>query len=256
MRSFIAFSKKEVLESIRNGKAYIVCILFVALGIMNPAIAKLTPWLMDTLSESLAESGMTVGKIEINALTSWTQFFKNIPMGLIAFVVIFSGIFTKEYESGTLILVITKGLARYKILFSKFILIELLWSVSYWTCFLITYGYNAYFWDNSIAIALPEASLCWWLFGVFVICLVVFFSVISRSSSGVLLGVGASVLASYLLGFLPKLYKYTPTSLMDVSMDLTSSSDAEAYMYALVVSLALSVVCVTSSVFLFNKKQL
>jgi len=131
MRSFIAFSKKEVLESIRNGKAYIVCILFVALGIMNPAIAKLTPWLMDTLSESLAESGMTVGKIEINALTSWTQFFKNIPMGLIAFVVIFSGIFTKEYESGTLILVITKGLARYKILSSNFILIELLWSVSY-----------------------------------------------------------------------------------------------------------------------------
>jgi ABC-2 type transport system permease protein len=256
MKTLKAFVKKEWMEQIRNSRLMILGLVFLLFGIMNPAMAKLTPWLMEMMAETLEASGLTVVEIKVDALTSWEQFFKNVPMALLVFVLLQSNIFTKEYQSGTLILALTKGLERYKVVLAKAIVLISTWTAGYWLCYGVTYVYNAYFWDNSIANGLPEASLCWWLFGVFVICLVVFFSVISRSSSGVLLGVGASVLASYLLGFLPKLYKYTPTSLMDVSMNLASSSDAEAYIYALIVSIALSVVCVTSSVFLFNKKQL
>ena len=109
MRSFIALVKKEFLESIRSRKLLILGLLFFLFGVMNPAIAKLTPWLMEITSESLASAGMTVGEVTVNALTSWTQFFKNIPMALIVFLLMCSGIFTKEYESGSLILILTKG---------------------------------------------------------------------------------------------------------------------------------------------------
>ena len=50
---------------------------------MNPAIAKLTPWLMEQFATSLQESGLVVTEVIVNAMTSWTQFYKNIPMGLI-----------------------------------------------------------------------------------------------------------------------------------------------------------------------------
>ncbi len=79
---------------------------------MNPAIAKMTPWIMEMLSDTLAEDGLIFTDIQVDALTSWTQFFKNLPVALIAFVLIFSDIFTKEYKSGTLLLVLTKGLSR------------------------------------------------------------------------------------------------------------------------------------------------
>ena len=39
--------------------------------------------------------------------------------GLIAFVLLQSSIFTREYTSGTLTLSLTKGLARYKVVLSK-----------------------------------------------------------------------------------------------------------------------------------------
>ena len=81
MKSFIAFLKKEVFECIRSGELTFFCILFLIFGIMNPAIAKLTPWMLETLSDSLAEQGMMVTEVTVNALTSWTQFFKNIPIG-------------------------------------------------------------------------------------------------------------------------------------------------------------------------------
>ena len=112
MRSLIAFMKKEWTCLLRSGHLVFLGILFVLFGIMNPAIAKLTPWLLETMADSLAESGMNVTNVTVDALTSWVQFFKNIPIALIAFLLIENNIFTKEYQSGTLILALTKGLNR------------------------------------------------------------------------------------------------------------------------------------------------
>ena len=50
----IAFWKKEWLEQLRSGKLIILGILFVLFGIMNPAVAKLTPWLLEAMADSLA----------------------------------------------------------------------------------------------------------------------------------------------------------------------------------------------------------
>jgi hypothetical protein len=62
MRALFAFVKKELTEQARSGKLLFMTILFVLLGIMNPAIAKLTPWLLETMADSLADSGMTDGR--------------------------------------------------------------------------------------------------------------------------------------------------------------------------------------------------
>ena len=46
MKHFLAFLRKEAIEHKRTGKCTILGILFVLFGIMNPAIAKMTPWLL------------------------------------------------------------------------------------------------------------------------------------------------------------------------------------------------------------------
>ena len=43
---------------------------------MSPAVAKLTPWMMETLSDSMAGSGFIVTDVQVDALTSWTQFLR------------------------------------------------------------------------------------------------------------------------------------------------------------------------------------
>lgn len=256
MRAFVAFFKKELFESIRNGKLLILFILFFAFGIMNPAIAKLTPWILDMLGEELAESGMAVTGVTVDAITSWVQFFKNIPMALIAFVLLYGGTFTKEYESGTLILVLTKGLARYKVVLAKALMMVALWSAGYWLCFGVTYGYNAYFWDNSIATGLMPAVLNWWLFGLFAVVLPIFFSVIAENYGVVMLLTGGCVFTSYLLSLVPKLTEYLPTSLMNSSELLVGAEEAEVYLPAVIITAAISLALVAVSVPIFNKKQL
>lgn len=256
MRSFLAFFKKELMESARSGKLMILGILFFAFGVMNPAIAKLTPWLLDVLSESLAESGMTVTAVTVDALTSWTQFFKNIPMALIAFILLYGGIFTKEYESGTLILMLSKGLARSKVVLAKALVMLSVWTGGYWLCFAVTYAYNAYFWDNGIAVGLMPAVLHWWLFGIFTVCLLVLFSALSKNSAGVLLGTGGAVLLSYISEFFPKVSKIVPTSLMQSAALMIGAQEAGEYTGAVVLTAALCVACLCVSIPIMNKKQL
>ncbi len=256
MKALFAFIKKEYLESARTGKLIILILLFVLFGIMNPAIAKLTPWLMEMMSEAIAESGLIVSDVQVDAITSWTQFFKNIPIALIAFVLIFSDIFTKEYKSGTLLLVLTKGLSRYKVVLAKTLLLLSLWTVGYGLCFAITYGYNAYYWDNGIANNLLFSVAVWWIFGVWVICLIVLFSSLLQNNAGVTLCTGTAVILAYLLSIIPKTKAYSPAMLMDTGSLLAGAYGSDAYIKAIVVAAAMCIVCIAASIPVMNKKQL
>lgn len=256
MKPLLSFMKKEYIEAARTGKIIILVLLFVLFGIMNPAIAKLTPWMMEMMSDTIAESGLIVTSVQVDAMTSWTQFFKNIPIALIAFVLIFSDIFTREYKSGTLLLVLTKGLSRYKVVLAKTLLLLSLWTFGYLLCFAITYGYNAYFWDNGIADNLFSSAAVWWLFGIWVICLIVLFSSLFQNTTEVSLCTGGTVLLAYLLSIIPKVKVYSPTMLIDTNSLLIGAESMDAYIKAVVVAAALCIVCVAVSIPVINRKQL
>ena len=256
MKSLIAFIKKEIMEQLRTGRLMILGMLFILFGIMNPAVAKLTPWMLETMADSLAESGIIVIDVTISAMDSWVQFFKNIPMALIAFVLMESNIFTREYQTGTLVLSLTKGLKRYKVVVSKTVVLTVLWTFGYWLCFGITYGYSEYFWDNVVAQNLMFSVVCWWLFGLWVIGLMILFSTIANSNTGVLMGTGGVVLASYLLGLFPKLSEYVPTLLADGNSLIYGAAEAKTYSVPILTVIVMCIICFVGGIFIFNKKQI
>lgn len=256
MRQLIAFTKKEYLELTRTGKLFILMILFILFGIMNPAIAKLTPWLMDTMSESLSEAGLTVTQMEADAMASWAQFYKNIPVALIIFLLMFSGVLTAEYQKGTLINMVTKGMDRWKVILSKIIVMTMVWTAGYWLCYGITYGYNAYFWDNHIASHLFFSAACFYLIGIWMISLILLMSACFQTNSAVLISAGGVFLIVYLLGLLPEIKKYLPAQLMDSSNLLTSGGNMEDYVWAVSVTIVLSVLNVIIAIVLFNKREI
>ncbi len=256
MKSLFAFIKKEFLEQLRSGRLCITVALFVLIGIMNPAIAKLTPWLLETFSESLLESGIVITEPKVSALDSWTQYYKNLPIGLIAFVLLQGAIFTKEYSVGSLVLSLTKGLERYKVVVAKAGILTVIWSFIYWLCFLITHFYSSYYWDNSVAKNLMVSAFCWWLFGMLVISLMTVFSTVSTANTGVLFGTGAVVLLFYVIGLIPKAKKYLPTFLTDGNSLIYGVAEANEYIISIVITAILTIICFAVSVPIFNKKKL
>lgn len=256
MRQLIAFTKKEFLEQLRTGKLTILVIIFCLFGIMNPAVAKLTPWMMDMMSEQLAESGMIINDIEVSAMTSWTQFFKNMPIVLIIFIVMFSGILTAEYQKGTLVNIITKGMKRWKILASKTAVMIIFWTAGCLISYVITYVYNAYFWDNGIVNNLVLSVFCFYLTGFWLISIIPLTSALFTSASAVTLSAGGAYIAAYLLGLVAEVKKFTPVHLLD-SMDLlTGITSGRQYYAAIAITIILIVINVIMSVIFFNKRTI
>ena len=252
----IAFLKKECMEYNRTGRNWILLILFMLFGIMNPAMAKLTPWLMEMMSESLESSGFIIKEIQVTAVDSWVQYYKNIPIALLVMVLMCSQIFTGEYQKGTLIPIVTKGLSRRKILFAKLTMLLGLWTICYVIYYGITYAYNTYFWDNSVVSYPLFAAFCYWLFGVWVLSLMLFFSATFSSNIQVLLGTGSVVLISNLLGMIPKLAKFMPTRLTGGMTLLQKATKPSDYYISMAAACVIMMICIVCAVISFNRREI
>lgn len=256
MTGFLAFLKKEFFELSRSGRLIIFGVIFALFGIMNPVVAKLTPWMLEMSADSFEGYGIVIGEITVTAMDCWTQFVKNIPMALIVMLIIFSGTFTGEYSKGTLIPMVTKGLSRNSLVIAKVIMMLIVWSAGLWLCFGITYGYSAYYWDNSIMDNLTFMALCWWLMGVFLICVLTFFSAFAGSSSLVMMGVSAVYAVMIFAGMIGKIKEVLPTYILDSYSLISAQTEPADYTAAIIITSALSAVFLLASLPITHKRQL
>lgn len=255
MRWFRAYYKKECMEAVRTSKLLIIMIIFFMFGIMNPAMAKLTPFLYEMMADSLKESGLIMQEVTVTAMQSWEQFYKNIPMALIAFVLIFAGIYATEYQKGTLVLAVSKGASKGSILLAKSVVLLGIWTIGYILCYATTYGYNMYFWDNSVASHCLYAALLYWVFGINIVCFMMLVSVLSSTMPGVLLGTGAYAAIMFFLNIIPKLSKYLPIKLTDGLSLIKTMTEIGDYTIALIITLITSFFYIVFAYITVNKKQ-
>ena len=115
MKAYLAFTRKEAMECVRTYKCMILFVVFFVLGFMNPITANYMPVLIKSI---MPQVDMHLS--EPTVMDSWMQFFKNVSqMGIVIYLLMFSGILSREFTKGTLINMVTKGLKRKTILLSK-----------------------------------------------------------------------------------------------------------------------------------------
>jgi len=208
------------------------------------------------MADSLESSGLTVGIVTVDAMVSWMQFYKNIPMALLIFVLMWSQSFSQEQQKGTWITAVTKGFARWKIVAAKATMMLASWTVCYWLCFGITYGYNAYFWGNGAVQHCFFAAGCYWGFGLWVVALLVLFSAAAATGTAALLGTGGSVAGFYLLSLFQKGKEILPVRLMQSGELLSGVGEVEEYFLPLLTGVCSMVVCLALSVMIFQKRKI
>lgn len=165
--------------------------------------------------------GITILITEPTNLDSWLQFFKNgTQIGLFIIVILLSGMMAKEYEKGTLINMVTKGLPRWTILFSKFTGALLLWTISYWLCFFITLGYTLYYFPEGTTENLTLSVISLYLFGILLIAVLLLGSVLFKNAYGPLLLIGAFLLVLFLWNLFPEAAEWNPLVLVSRNMDM------------------------------------
>lgn len=254
MRAYISFIKKEFTENLRTYRLFIMGAVFLLFGFMNPAIAKIMPEIV----KAATPAGMEINIPTPTALDSWAQFFKNVGQtGLLVLVIVFCGIMANEFSRGTLINVLTKGMKRSTVIFSKLTMAVIIWSLSYLLCFAVSYFYTAYFWKMDVMNHVFLTFFSLWLYGVLLITLVIIGGILFKSIYGSLLLTGGAVVAMSLINIAPKLQKYNPITLASGNMSLLTAQKAVSdFTPAVIICAALIIALTAASVAIFNKKQI
>lgn len=254
MKGYTAFMKKEFMEYIRTYKILMVLMVFLALGFLNPITAKYLPELV----VNFLPEGMSMDIPEPGIMDSWTQFFKNVPqMGLIVMLILSAGTLAGELKKGTLIPVFTKGVSKKTVLLAKITGVFALWGIGYGVSFCVTYGYSYLFWNEVYVEHLGMAALVVWIFGLFLLSLVLLGSVVTKSSGGGLIFAGGGYAAGMVLALFGEAEKYSPVFLVSKPMSLLEGSvHLKQMMPALWVTLILTAAISLLSVIIFQKNQL
>ena len=109
---------------------------------------------------------------------------------------------------------------------------------------------------NAVAQNLTSAAAYWWLFGLWTVALLTFFSALVSANTGALAGTGCVVLASYLLGLLPKLARYSPTMLTAGNALIHGTAQSTDCTPAVLVAILTGAACFAGAVAVFNRKRL
>ena len=254
MRSYIAFCKKEVLENLRTHKVLILMIVFLLFGMMSPLTAKLMP----EIFKSLALDGIVITIPEPTALDAYAQFFKNTSqMGLLVVLLVFGGMLSTEITKGTLINMVTKGLSRHVVILAKFTVASLLWTLTLLASFITTFGYTAYLFGSGIQPNLVFSIFCLWLFGLFLLASLLFFSSFTSGNFAGLALTAVSLLILLLLDIFPRLHALNPIALASLNTALLSgASQISDLTLPVGVTLGLTVLLLGSSMMVFRRRKL
>ena len=254
MSSFIAFTKKEYIESIRTYRLIILIAVLLFFGILSPLTAVFLPEILGSIDLG---DGVTLTLPEPSAIDSWTQFFSNIgQMGMLAIIIIFSGLMGSELSEGTLVNLLTKGMKRHIIILSKFIYASLLWTIGYALCLAVCYAYTVFYWPGDVISNAAFAFTSLWAFGVFLIAIMIFGGTLFSNFYGSLLSCFGVIVILALLNIAPNVQKYNPISLAGDTLTLLSGHAKPAdYLPAMIICAGSVLVFIVLSIIIFNKKK-
>lgn len=211
MSGTAAFFKKELIEHIRNYKLFIFFIVFSIIGILSPLSAKFLPELLESL---MVDENITIILEEPTYVDSWIQFFSNInQIGLVVMVLVFSPMMAREYEKGTLVHMVTKGLPRLSIYTAKLSILYLSWTVFYWLSFVITLGYTYFYFPNSSTDGLFLATFSLYIFGLMLLALLLLSAILFESTFAPLLAVAGFLGLLFVGEVIPLVQEWSPLQL-------------------------------------------
>lgn len=254
MRIFLSLLKKEAIEGARTKKMISTFILFLFIGLISPLTAKLTPMILQSIA---------TGNIDINVaipseIDSWTQFFKNISqIGMFGLAIILSTQMANEFQKGTLINLLSKGLPRYQVVLSKIFYNFILWFIAYFCSFILTYFYTKYFFGISFPIRnILMAALLPFIFGLFLISLEILAGVISGNVIGTLILTTAGIVIQLILSIRDEIVKYMPIALIGKPVNLIKGIGYDDYYVPIITGIILLILCIVISIAVISKKQI
>ncbi len=256
-RSFIAATRKELLQQWRTKRVIVVAAVFAFIGLFSPLAAKFTPEIIRSVpgAEQFADLIPTPSVGDV-----MTQYVKNLTQfGFMIAILLGMGAVAGEKEKGTAALILCKPLPRWAFVGSKFVAQTLLYIAGFCVAALCTLYYTWFLFgpvDVGVFLVSNLLLLAWFMTYVAVTLTGSALTKSVGAAAGV--GLGGAVLLM-LAGNLPMFGPLMPGALVAWASQLglgTSSDPVTANGGAIAMALVLVVMCVLGAIAAFERQEL
>ena len=219
--------RKEWLEQWRTYRFLVLGTVLLLLGLLAPFTAKYTPELMKLLPNGEAMARLIPPPTVTEAIG---QYLRNVSQfGLALAVLLTMGAVAQERDKGTAAMMLVKPLSRRAFLWSKFVVLALLFLIA-----VLVAGLGAWYYTRLLFVPLPlhrwlVLNALLFLFLAVQIALTLFCSVLMKSQAaagGLAFG---GLIALALLGSIPVVGDYAPARLLGWASSVVTSGSGSGW---------------------------
>lgn len=254
MSGFGAFLRKELLETRKTWRLWVLPGVFVFLGVGTPILAAATPALLKMTAQRTP--GVTIHFPTPTAVDSYAQYMGNlVQLALLVIIITGAATVAAEHRAGTSALVLTKPLSRAAFITAKtvagLVLVVAACALGTAICIAVTV---ALFGTGDIVPFLASVALWLALAAMFVALMVLLSATTGRQATAAGVGLGVYVTLFVLTGF-PVAKARTPAGILAAN-DAILKGRHVALALPLASTLVLALVFLVAAVYVFRRKEI
>jgi ABC-2 type transport system permease protein len=254
MRGFGAFAAKEMLETRKTWRLWVLPGVLVFLGLTTPIMAAVTPAILRATAER--QPGVVIHFPPPTSVDAYVQFMGNLAqLALLVVIITGAAAVAGERRAGTAVLVLTKPLSRAAFVWAKVVanlaILIIATALGAALCIAVT----ILLFDTAHIAAFLESVALWLALAAMFVCLMVFLSAAldrQAAAAGAGLAVYAAIFA--MTGF-PLLRDRSPAGLLAANDAVLKGRDA-VLAQPLGATLVLAVVFLIAAAWAFRRKEL
>jgi len=257
VNKFRVFAIKEFTENLRTKKLFSIACVFIFIALLSVLMARFVGEIFELL---LSAEGGTPFIIEIPDpvwTDSYAQLYSNLSeIGLIVFIMMYMGVILKEKNTGSIDLMMSKGLSPATFVLAKFFVAAVIALVTLFLAVLITYVYTLILFDYGGQIG---NVLCGAMsFGVFLLLMLgvtLMWSAIAKSTAiSAVLGL-VSYFVIRLFDIIPQIGQFMPGRLIGHSTNLSFGATVENMVIQILVAIAATILCLCIAVHVLKHRE-
>ncbi|MCL2620086.1 MAG: hypothetical protein FWD97_04030 [Defluviitaleaceae bacterium] len=260
MNNYMTFIRKEIIETIRNKRLIVLACVFMSFAILGPLMGR---YLVEFITMIVPAGELDVDGLmglfdEPTWVDGYTNFYTNLAqVGVITVMLLYMGVILDEKRRGTAPMVLMKGLSHTTFVMSKFTVMALTTLVIMLVSTPIAHLYTYILFEEAGNFGeMMLGGLIFWIFLLFIIALMVFFSTIAQKVSNVALYGFLAYFAMVIFDVVQQLREFLPYGLVVRAVQVSIGYFHEHLMVNLLITIVAMIILLAVSIHILKKKEL
>jgi len=257
VNNWACFAAKELTESLRTKRLLVLVCVFISLAILSVLTAR---FIVEILAALMSADGGSTIVIEAPPPVwsdSYAQLYSSLTeMGIIALIMLHMGVILREKRTGTIDLMMAKGLTSGIFVLAKYAVAAVIMLLTLFVAVFVTFGYTLVLFEYAGRIS--DVLLGAVSFGVFLLMMLAItflWSAVANSTAvSAVLGL-CSFFVIMLLGSIPVVERFSPSGLISYGVALSAGGDQERLVIYIVVAMAVAAVSLWLAVRVLKRRE-